>query len=80
MEAPFWAFAAGEAELRELYRTGLDTGELIEHADCCNMCKRLIINAGIENVVIRRTQDTYDTISVRDWVYHDELLEGRIGY
>lgn len=65
-----------------LYLVGreADTGELIEHADCCNMCKRLIINAGIENVVIRRTQDTYDTISVRDWVYHDELLEGRIGY
>ena len=44
------------------------------------MCKRLIINAGIERVVIRRDNDTYDTISVRDWIYHDDVLDGRRGY
>lgn len=65
-----------------LYLAGreVDTGELIPDADCCTMCKRMIINAGIEKVVIRRTQDTYVEIPVRDWVYHDELLEGKRGY
>ena len=65
-----------------LYLVGreADTGELIANADSCTMCKRMIINAGIETVVIRRTEDTYDVIPVRDWVYHDELLEGKMGY
>lgn len=65
-----------------LYLVGreADTGALVADADCCTMCKRMVINAGIERVVIRRTQDTYDVVNVRDWVYHDELLEGKLGY
>ncbi len=65
-----------------LYLVGRDmeTGEIMRDANSCMMCKRLIINAGIEKVVIRRDQDTYDTIDVREWVEHDEVLEGQIGY
>lgn len=65
-----------------LYLVGRDakTGELMPDANSCTMCKRLIINAGIERVVIRRTQEEYEAIEVRDWVYHDELLEGKSGY
>ena len=65
-----------------LYLVGRDmeTGEIMRDANSCMMCKRLIINAGIEKVVIRRNQDTYDTINVREWVEHDEVLEGQIGY
>ena len=65
-----------------LYLVGRDmeTGEIMRDANSCMMCKRLIINAGIERVVIRRDQDTYDTIDVREWVEHDEVLEGQIGY
>lgn len=65
-----------------LYLVGreADTGELVPDADCCTMCKRMVINAGIERVIIRRTPDTYDVINVREWVYHDELLEGKLGY
>ena len=38
-----------------LYLVGLDatTKELVNNACCCQMCKRLVINAGIEKVVIR---------------------------
>lgn len=65
-----------------LYLCGreVSTGELIPDADCCTMCKRMIINSGIAQVVIRRTEDTYETIDVRDWVEHDDVLNGETGY
>ena len=49
-------------------------------ANSCTMCKRMIINAGISQVVIRRDNDTYDTIDVADWVAHDDVLDGQTGY
>ena len=65
-----------------LYLVGRDmsTGEIMPDANSCPMCKRLIINAGIEKVVIRRDADTYDTIDVSEWVDHDDILEGKMGY
>ena len=65
-----------------LYLVGRDaqTGDIMKDADSCPMCKRQIINAGISQVVIRRDQDQYDVIDVNEWVQHDELLDGRIGY
>ena len=65
-----------------LYLCGreVDTGEIIKDANCCTMCKRMIINAGIEKVVVRRTNDEYEEISVDDWVKYDELLNGKMGY
>ena len=65
-----------------LYMVGRDaqTGDIMKDADSCPMCKRQIINAGISQVVIRRDQNQYDVIDVNDWVQHDELLDGRIGY
>lgn len=65
-----------------LYLVGRDakTGELVQNADSCTMCKRMIINAGIDSVIIRLTQDEYKVIPVSEWVEHDELLEGRLGY
>ena len=44
------------------------------------MCKRLIINAGIEKVVIRRDADTYDTVNVHDWVENDDTLGSSMAY
>ena len=65
-----------------LYLVGREaaTGELIPDANSCTMCKRMIINAGIEKVVIRHDMDTYDIIDVQQWVDHDELLAGETGY
>ena len=31
-------------------------------------------------VIIRRDMDTYDIIDVQQWVDHDELLAGEMGY
>ena len=65
-----------------LYLVGEDvkTGELIPDACCCQMCKRLVINAGITNVVIRNTPEDYTTINVREWIFNDDSLNGSFGY
>ncbi len=64
-----------------LYLVGREAdGRIMPDANSCTMCKRMIINAGIEKVVVRRTQDSYETIDVADWVAYDELLDGKMGY
>ncbi len=65
-----------------LYLVGEDvkTGKLIPDACCCQMCKRLVINAGITNVVIRNTPEDYTTINVREWIFNDDSLNGSFGY
>lgn len=59
-----------------LYLVGRDmkTGELIKDAASCSMCKRMIINSGIEVVVMRNTPDEYTQVNVRDWIYNDESI------
>ena len=44
------------------------------------MCKRLIINAGIETVYIRDDEENYRVVAVQDWVEQDESLDGTFGY
>ena len=59
-----------------LYLVGKDmkTNELVKNATSCAMCKRLIINAGIERVIARNTNDEYTIVNVRDWIYNDESI------
>ena len=61
-----------------LYLAGRDakTGELLSDATSCSMCRRLIINAGIDRVVIRRTEREYSVVHVEDWVREDDSLPG----
>ncbi len=65
-----------------LYLVGLeaDTQEYVVNSCCCSMCKRMVINAGIETVYIRDTKDEYRTIKVQEWIDHDESVEGVFGY
>lgn len=65
-----------------LYLSGreVETGEYIKMSSSCSMCKRLVINAGIETVVIRDTEEEYRVIRVRDWIENDESLNGSFGY
>ncbi len=65
-----------------LYLVGRDakTGELVSNANSCSMCKRTIINAGIDTVIIRNTPEEYTVIQVRDWGENDESLDGTFGY
>ena len=57
-----------------------ESGELVNNMNSCSMCKRMIINAGIDRVVIRRSSTDYETVIVRDWVFNDDSLSGATGY
>ena len=46
----------------------------------CMMCKRVILNAGIETVVIRDDKENFRVIKVSDWIEDDDSLSGRFGY
>ena len=50
------------------------TGQLIPGSTSCSMCRRLIINAGIDRVVIRNTETDYSVVHVSDWVREDDSL------
>ncbi len=65
-----------------LYLVGTEKREVkyVAEANSCAMCKRLIINAGIETVVIRDDNTRYRTVSVQEWVDHDETLGNYEGY
>lgn len=60
-----------------LYLVGkeYESGKLLDNDDCCIMCKRVIINAGIEKVVIRINKTDYKVVNVQDWIDYDEVLE-----
>ena len=65
-----------------LYLVGkeYETGEYVENANPCAMCKRLIINAGIAAVVVRDTKDQYRVTDVfESWVNADASME-QAGY
>ena len=50
------------------------TGELVSDASPCNMCRRMIINAGIERVIIRNTPFEYTIHNVQDYIDQDDTL------
>ena len=59
-----------------LYLAGREaaTGELLRHATSCSMCRRHIINAGIERVIIRTGEVDYQTVNVQEWIDEDDSL------
>ena len=59
-----------------IYLVGRDarTNELLPDAMSCSMCKRQIINAGIDRVVIRMTETEYRTIPVSEWIENDDSI------
>ena len=65
-----------------IYLVGLDfqTGDIVSDACCCQMCKRMVINAGISDVIIRNTADEYTVVNAREWIFNDDSLNGSFGY
>ena len=65
-----------------LYLVGIEVsdGSIIANSCCCAMCKRMVINAGILEVVIRDTENEYRVINVEDWIKDDDSLNGVFGY
>ena len=63
-----------------LVGTEVSTGEYVANSCSCSMCKRMIINAGIERVYVRDTKDDYRMIMVQEWIDNDESVLGTLGY
>ena len=67
--------AASRSEMlgATLYLAGRDmrTGQLLTDTDSCSMCRRMIINAGIRQVVMRRGTEVH-RVDVADWVREEE--------
>jgi dCMP deaminase len=59
-----------------VYLAGRDanTGELLDTTTPCSMCRRMIINAGIEQVVCKTGEDTYTVTPVSEWIENDDSL------
>ena len=59
-----------------IYLVGRDarSGELLHDATSCPMCRRMIINAGLDEVVIRRTETEFDIVPVQTWIDEDDSL------
>ncbi len=59
-----------------LYLVGKEKedGTLVENAMPCSMCKRMIINAGIETVYIRDDKENYRVYKVDSWIEDDDSL------
>lgn len=66
-----------------LYLACLDvkTGEYTPNTRPCRMCTRMIINAGIERVVVRNLPGDYTEYLTVDWVWQENVdLQGAKGY
>ena len=55
-------------------------GEYVNNARPCALCKRMIINAGIKEVIVRNNKNDYTIINVNEFIKNDESLEGVKGY
>ena len=62
---------------------------IVPDASCCPICKRMVINAGIKDIVvadpdngISHSEVPYKcrTIKVSDWIENDESLFANEGY
>ena len=58
-----------------LYLVGVEPDGSYTNADCCAMCKRVIINSGIEKVVAKQKNGMYNIIPVKEWIEHDDSLD-----
>ena len=59
-----------------LYLVGRDakTGEYLTDTTSCSMCRRLIINAGIDKVIARIGEDGVKITDVKEWIDEDDTV------
>ena len=65
-----------------LYMVCVDplTREVVSGTTSCMMCKRMVINAGIEKVIVREENGGHTVFMVSDWIDDDDSLSGKFGY
>jgi dCMP deaminase len=62
-----------------MYLMGVDAqtgGSLPNGAEPCRLCKRVIINAGIEKVLTKKINGEVMTYQVKNWIKNEELEYG----
>lgn len=70
-----------EMEGATLYLCGIENDGSYTNADCCSMCKRVIINSGIETVIAQQSNGDFKVIPVSQWITNDDSLDiNHIGY
>lgn len=65
-----------------MYITGINakTNEVEPNSTSCMMCKRVVINSGIKEVIVREPDNKYTIYNVEDWITNDDSLDGTMGY
>jgi dCMP deaminase len=65
-----------------LYLVGREVKDntYVENAMPCLLCKKLIINSGIDTVIIRDTRMDYRIIKVQKWIDDDDTIIGDGSY
>lgn len=63
-----------------LYLVGINkrNGEYVKDNYPCTLCKRMIINAGIERVVMRDTKTEYRVEFIEDWIKNDDTMVDKL--
>lgn len=58
-----------------LYLVGIETetGELTEYTEPCMLCKRFILNAGIDMVIMRKTPTDFEVVQPKNWILMGEV-------
>lgn len=56
------------------------SGNVMGGTCSCMMCKRLVLNAGIEKVIVREDGEKFTEYTVADWIDNDDSLNGKFGY
>jgi len=64
-----------EMKYATLYLVGIENDGSYTNADCCSMCKRVIINSGINTVIARQADGSFKTIHVSEWINNDDSLD-----
>ena len=59
-----------------LYLVGKINNKYVENPDSCKLCKRLIKNAGIKEVIIRETKLKYKILHPSDWDKMEDFIGG----
>ena len=58
-----------------LYLVGIENDGSYTNADCCTICKRIIINSGIKNVIARQADGSYTDTPIQSWIDDDDTLD-----
>lgn len=65
-----------------IYMVGINAKDknVEPNSTSCMMCKRVVINAGIKEVIVREPDNKYTIHNVEDWINDDDSLKGEFGY